>query len=79
MSIYVITDNKTGMDKYYRLEEHTAVEMREGATIKKYATLTDAIKDSEQYKNPHYSDGECLDYVLDVIQQLERDYHEIHS
>lgn len=71
MSIYVVTDNKTGMDKYYRLEKHTAVEMREGATIKKYATLTDAIKDSEQYKNPHYSDGECLDYVLDVIQQLE--------
>lgn len=71
MSIYVITNNETGIDKYYRLEEHTAVEPEDGTTVKKYATLTDAIKDSEQYKNPHYSDGECLDYVLDVIQQLE--------
>lgn len=71
MSIYVITNNETGTDKYYRLEEHTVVETEDGTTVKKYATLTDAIKDSEQYKNPHYSDGECLDYVLDVIQQLE--------
>lgn len=71
MNIYVITDNETGIDKYYKLEQHTAIEPKENTTIKKYATLTDAIKDSDFWQNEHYSDGECLDYVMNVIQQIE--------
>ena len=69
--IYVFTDEKTGMETYRRLEDKTMVQPSEGTTIKCYATLTDAIKDSYCWNNDHYSDGECLDYVMRAIAQLE--------
>lgn len=36
-----------------------------------YATLADAIRDSEQWKNGHYSDGECLDLIMNWVEQLD--------
>lgn len=69
MSIYVVTDEKTGED-YYSRDDRVEL-ISEGVTCRKYATLTDAIKDSEVWQSDHYSDGECLDYVMRVIEQLE--------
>lgn len=72
-TITVITNNKTGRDRYfYDDADHMPIELSEDDYIKKYACLSDALKDSEPYRNEHYSDGECLDYVLGVIWQLER-------
>ena len=74
MSVIVMTDEH-GRDYYFYEGKPIVLGDLPKHTIskRKYATVLDAIKDSEQYKNPHYSDGECLDYVLDVIQQLERE------
>ena len=41
-----------------------------------YATLTDAIKDSEEWKNEHYSDGECLELVMNWVEQLDNENEE---
>lgn len=69
MSIYIATDKKTGQEHYFRSESefYSSNEYE----CKKYATLTDAIKDSEVWQSDHYSDGECLDYVMRAIAQLE--------
>lgn len=69
MSVYVLTDKKTGQDHYMRSESD--MYGSDAYECKKYATLTDAIKDSEVWQSDHYSDGECLDYVMRVIAQLE--------
>lgn len=73
MSVIVMTDEH-GQDYYFYEDKPIVLGDLPKRTIskRKYATVLDAIKDSEQYKSPHYSDGECLDYVLNVIQQLER-------
>lgn len=70
-AVRVITDNETGRDRY-EWEDTDPTTLTEGEYVKKYACLSDALKDSEPYRNEHYSDGECLDYVLDVIKQLEK-------
>lgn len=73
MNRVIVYEDKQGIDHYfiegkpYKLGEYP----KEYICKRVYANLTDAIKDSEPYKNEHYSDGECLDYVLDVIRQLE--------
>ena len=36
-----------------------------------YATLADAIRDSEQWRNGHYSDGECIDLIMNWVEQLD--------
>lgn len=69
-AVRVIT-NMDGRDRY-EWEDTDPTTLAEGEYVKKYACLSDALKDSEPYRNEHYSDGECLDYVLDVIKQLER-------
>ena len=66
--ITVITD-KQGIDHYYC--EGQDFMPTEYISKRKYACLSEALKDSEPYTNDHYSDGECLDYVLGVIKQLE--------
>lgn len=38
-----------------------------------YATLADAIRDSEQWRNGHYSDGECLDLIMNWVEQLDNE------
>lgn len=67
--IYVLTDKKTGEDRYMG----SLSELCEPGDYdcKEYATLTDAIKDSEVWQSDHYSDGECLDYVMHALAQLE--------
>ena len=66
--VTVITD-KQGIDHYiYDGQDFTLIE---GGDKKRYACLTDALKDSEPWRNEHYSDGECLDYVIDILEQLE--------
>lgn len=66
--ITVITD-KQGIDHYiYDGQDFAPIE---GGCKKRYACLTDALKDSEPWRNDHYSDGECLDYVIDILKQLE--------
>lgn len=69
--ICVITDEKTGNDTYRQLEDKTSVTPTKDMTVKCYATLSDALRDSEIWQNGHYSDGECLDYVMRAIEQLE--------
>ena len=69
-AITVITD-KQGNDRYYY--DGQDFMPTEYISKRKYACLSDALKDSEPYTNDHYSDGECLDYVLNVIKQLEED------
>lgn len=72
-AVVVITNNETGIDKYYYEEEDfMPVELADNEYIKKYACLSEAIKDSYCWQSDHYSDGECLDYVMGVIKQLER-------
>lgn len=41
-----------------------------------YATLADAIRDSEQWRNRHYSDGECLDLIMNWVEQLDNERKE---
>ena len=41
-----------------------------------YATLADAIRDSEQWKSEHYSDGDCLDLVMNWVEQLDNERRE---
>lgn len=67
-AITVITD-KQGNDHYYY--DGQDFMLTEYISKRRYACLSDALKDSEPYTNDHYSDGECLDYVLNVIKQLE--------
>lgn len=67
-AITVITD-KQGYDRYYY--DGQDFMPTEYISKRKYACLSDALKDSEPYTNDHYSDGECLDYVLNVVKQLE--------
>lgn len=35
-----------------------------------YASVVDAIKDDDVYKSEHYSDGECLDWVFTILNDL---------
>lgn len=69
--ICVITNEQTGEDKYLELEDNTAITPTKGTTVQCYATLSEALRDSEIWKNGHYSDGECLDYVMRSIEQIE--------
>ena len=70
--ICVITNEQTGEDKYLELEDNTSITPTKGTTIKCYATLSEALKDSYVWQGrDHYSDGECLDYVMHVIEQME--------
>lgn len=71
-AITVVTD-KQGIDHYYYEGMPITVGdiPTEYISKRKYACLSDALKDSEPYTNDNYSDGECLDYVLNVIKQLE--------
>ena len=69
--ICVITDRATGNDTYRMLDDKTAITQTEGTTAQCYGTLSEAIRDSEIWKNGHYSDGECLDYVMRSIEQIE--------
>ena len=63
----------TNMDAQERYEwADTNPTLAEDEHASKYACLSDAIKDSEPFNSDDYSDGECLDYVLNVIKQLER-------
>lgn len=41
-----------------------------------YATLLDAIRDSEIWKSGHYSDGECLDLIMNWVEQLDKENEE---
>lgn len=65
---------------YYRWEEGVGdfekeVKKRGGKILAKtvYASVVEAIKDDETYKNDHYSDGECLDWVLTILHDLGLD------
>lgn len=72
MSRVIVYEDKQGVDHYFiEGKMYEATPPDEYMAKKIYASLTDAIKDSEPYRNEHYSDGECLDYVLDVIKQIE--------
>lgn len=66
--VIVITD-KDGTDHYYYEGQDFAPKEYISKCV--YASLSDAIKGSEPFNNDTYSDGECLDYVLGVIKQLE--------
>lgn len=72
----MITDNQCNDHYYFEGRPVLKGDMATLPNISKrvYASLLDAIKDSEPYKNEHYSDGECLDYVLNAIQQLEKEF-----
>lgn len=67
--IYVMTDKKTGADFY--MKSKSEAYSSDAYDCKKYETLSDALRDSEIWRNGHYSDGECLDYVMRSIEQLE--------
>lgn len=41
-----------------------------------HATLTDAIRDSEVWQSRHYSDGECLDLIMNWVAQLNEENEE---
>lgn len=65
---------------YYRWEEGVGdfekeVERGGGKILGKavYASVVDAIKDDEIYKSDHYSDGECLEWVLTILHDLGLD------
>ena len=72
MNRVIVYEDKQGVDHYFVEGKSYDIAPPEEYTAKQiYANLTDAIKDSDQYQSEHYSDGECLDYVLDVIKQIE--------
>ena len=68
--IVVIENNETGMEHYY-FDGNEPSKLNKNEIVKRYACLTDALEDSETFKNDHYSDGECLDWVFMAIKQLE--------
>lgn len=74
MNRVIVYEDKQGIDHYFvEGRNYDQSEYPKDYTAKCiYNNLTDAIKDSDQYQSEHYSDGECLDYVLDVIRQIER-------
>lgn len=45
--------------------------LAEGEHASRYACLSDAIKDSMPWNDDDWSDGECLEYVMEVIKQLD--------
>lgn len=73
MNRVIVYEDKQGIDHYfiegkpYELGEYP----KEYMCKRVYASLTDAIKDSYYWLSDSYSDGECLDYVMDVIRQVE--------
>lgn len=73
MNRVIVCEDKQGIDHYfidgksYELDEYPKKYMRKRV----YASLTDAIEDSYCWQGDHYSDGECLDYVMDIIKQVE--------
>ena len=70
MSIYIYTNKENGLEQY-TFEENAKGFDPKKYDCKKYATLSDAIRDSYVWQNGHYSDGECLDYIMRAIEQLE--------
>lgn len=72
MNRVIVYEDKQFVDHYFiEGKMYEATPPNEYRVKKIYANLTDAIKDSDEYKSDDYSDGECLDYVLDVIKQIE--------
>lgn len=69
-NIVVIENNESGMEHYY-FEGNEPSKLNEHETKKVYACLSDALEDSETFRNDHYSDGECLDSIFMAIKQLE--------
>lgn len=73
MNRVIVYEDKQGIDHYfiegkpYEPNEYPKEYMCKCV----YASLTDAIKDSDCWQNDHCSDCECLDYVMDVIKQVE--------
>lgn len=67
--VSVIT-NMDGQERYAWSD--TFPTLVEDEHVSRYACLSDAIKDSQAWCNDNWSDGETLDYIMAVIEQLER-------